>query len=164
MEEDLQLIAIQAKQRAEEALKERQTKERQMMIDMLMEQTNPDNEIVQQYLKREQNQLEKQLAKFKEEKAREKEALLRDIEAQRLKREQELQEKEQSLLNWGERMRAEESKQMDIFNKQKDTIIKKKMAEQSTQILLAASKGQIDYMKIEHEKALRALETELEKE
>jgi hypothetical protein len=52
-----------------------------MMIDMLMEQTNPDNEIVQQYLKREQNQLEKQLAKFKEEKAREKEALLRDIEA-----------------------------------------------------------------------------------
>ena len=53
---------------------------------------------------------------------------------------------------------------MDIFNKQKDTIIKKKMAEQSTQILLAASKGQIDYMKIEHEKALRALETELEKE
>ena len=164
MEEDLQLIAIQAKQRAEEALKERQTKERQMMIDMLMEQTNPDNEIVQQYLKREQNQLEKQLAKFKEEKAREKEALLRDIEAQRLKREQELQEKEQSLLNWGERMRAEESKQMDVFNKQKDTIIKKKMAEQSTQILLAASKGQIDYMKIEHEKALRALETELEKE
>lgn len=164
MEEDLQMIAIQAKQRAEEALKERQTKERQMMIDMLMEQTNPDNEIVQQYLKREQNQLEKQLAKFKEEKAREKEALLRDIEAQRLKREQELQEKEQSLLNWGERMRAEESKQMDIFNKQKDTIIKKKMAEQSTQILLAASKGQIDYMKIEHEKALRALETELEKE
>ena len=135
------MIAIQAKQRAEEALKERQTKERQMMIDMLMEQTNPDNEIVQQYLKREQNQLEKQLAKFKEEKAREKEALLRDIEAQRLKREQELQEKEQSLLNWGERMRAEESKQMDIFNKQKDTIIKKKMAEQSTQILLAASKG-----------------------
>ncbi len=135
-----------------------------MMIDMLMEQTNPDNEIVQQYLKREQNQLEKQLAKYKEEKAREKEALLRDIEAQRLKREQELQEKEQSLLNWGERMRAEESKQMDIFNKQKETIIKKKMAEQSTQILLAASKGQIDYMKIEHEKALRALETELEKE
>ncbi len=60
------------------------------MIDMLIEQTNPDNEIVQQYLKREQNQLEKQLAKFKEEKAREKEALLRDIEAQRLKREQEL--------------------------------------------------------------------------
>ena len=55
MEEDLQLIAIQAKQRAEEALKERQTKERQMMIDMLIEQTNPDNEIVQQYLKREQN-------------------------------------------------------------------------------------------------------------
>jgi phosphoribosyl-ATP pyrophosphohydrolase len=44
-------------------------------------------------------------------------------------------------LNWGERMRAEESKQMEIFNKQKDTIIKKKMAEQSTQILLAASKG-----------------------
>jgi hypothetical protein len=38
-------------------------------------------------------------------------------------------------------MRAEESKQMDVFNKQKDTIIKKKMAEQSTQILLAASKG-----------------------
>jgi len=32
-------------------------------------------------------------------------------------------------LNWGERMRAEESKQMEIFNKRKDAIIKKKMAE-----------------------------------
>jgi hypothetical protein len=38
-------------------------------------------------------------------------------------------EKEQSLLNWGERMREEESKQMEIFNRQKDAIIKKKMAE-----------------------------------
>ncbi len=164
MEEDLQLIAIQAKQRAEEALKERQTKERQMMIDMLMAQTNPDNEIVQQYLKREQNQLEKQLAKFKADKAKEKEALLRDIEAQRLRREQELREKEQSLLNWEDRMREEEAKQMDIFNRQKDAIIKKKMAEQSTQILLAANKGQIDNMKLEHEKALKALDTAIEQE
>ena len=53
---------------------------------------------------------------------------------------------------------------MEIFNKQKDAIIKKKMAEQTTHILLAASKGQIDYMKIEHEKALRALETAIEQE
>lgn len=135
-----------------------------MMIDMLMEQTNPDNEIVQQYLKREQNLLEKQLAKFKAEKAREKEALLIDIEAQRLKREQELKEKEETLLNWEGRMRDEEAKQMDIFNRQKDAIIKKKMAEQSTQILLAASKGQIDNMKIEHEKALKALDTAIEQE
>jgi phosphoribosyl-ATP pyrophosphohydrolase len=71
-------------------------------------------------------------------------------------------EKEQSLLNWGERMREEESKQMEIFNRQKDAIIKKKMAEQSTQILLAASKGQIDNMKLEHEKALKALDTAIE--
>jgi uncharacterized membrane protein len=46
MEEDLQMIAIQAKAKAEEALKERQTKERQVMLDLLMEQTQPENEIV----------------------------------------------------------------------------------------------------------------------
>lgn len=80
MEEDLQMIAINAKQRAEEALKERQTKERQLMLDMLMEQTRPENEIVQQYLKRETNQLDKELKKFKEAKAKEKEALMRDLE------------------------------------------------------------------------------------
>jgi hypothetical protein len=40
------MIAIQAKAKAEEALKERQTKERQIMLDLLMEQTHPDNEIV----------------------------------------------------------------------------------------------------------------------
>jgi len=59
------MIAINAKQRAEEELKERQTKERQLMLDMLMEQTRPENEIVQQYLKRETNQLDKELKKFK---------------------------------------------------------------------------------------------------
>lgn len=50
------------------------------MLDMLMEQTRPENEIVQQYLKRETNQLDKELKKFKEAKAKEKEALMRDLE------------------------------------------------------------------------------------
>ena len=57
------------------------------MIDLQMEQTKPDNEIVMQYLKSEYHHLEKQLAKFKVEKSKEKEALLRDIEENRLKRE-----------------------------------------------------------------------------
>jgi hypothetical protein len=33
------------------------------------------------------------------------------------------------LLNWEGRMKEEEAKQMDIFNRQKDAILKKKMAE-----------------------------------
>ena len=98
------MIAIQAKAKAEEALKERQTKERQIMLDLLMEQTQPDNEIVQQYLKRESNQLEKQLAKFKQEKALEKEAKIKDLESLRHRREEELKEKESTLLNWEGRM------------------------------------------------------------
>ena len=75
------------------------------MIDLLMEQTKPDNEIVTQYLKSEYHNLEKQLAKFKLEKSKEKEALLRDIEENRLKREKDLKEKEQFFLNWEDRMR-----------------------------------------------------------
>ena len=67
-------------------------------------------------------------------------------------------------MNWGERMQEAEAEQMDIFKRQKDAIIKQKMAEQSNQILLAANKGKIDHMKIEHEKALKALETALEQE
>jgi predicted YcjX-like family ATPase len=67
-------------------------------------------------------------------------------------------------MNWGERMQEAEAEQMNIFKRQKDAIIKQKMAEQSNQILLAANKGKIDHMKIEHEKALKALETALEQE
>jgi hypothetical protein len=44
-------------------------------------------------------------------------------------------------MNWGERMQEAEAEQMDIFKRQKDAIIKQKMAEQSNQILLAANKG-----------------------
>jgi hypothetical protein len=51
------------------------------------------------------------------------------MEEKRQKRQQDLKDKEELLLNWEDHMRAEESKQMDIFNRQKDAIIKKKMAE-----------------------------------
>jgi len=37
MEEELALLGISAKAKAEEALKERQTRERQLMIDLLKE-------------------------------------------------------------------------------------------------------------------------------
>jgi hypothetical protein len=46
MEEDLQLMAAHAKNKAEEALKERQTKERQMMLDLLMQHTHAENKTV----------------------------------------------------------------------------------------------------------------------
>ena len=108
--------------------------------------------------------MEKSLAKFKAQKEKEKEQRLKELETLRAKREQELKEKEASLMNWEERMKEEEAKQMDAFKRQKDAILKKKMAEQSTQMLLAANKGDIDQMKAEHERALAALETALERE
>ena len=66
------------------------------------------------------------------------------------------------MLNWEERLKEDEAKQMAVFNKQKQAILDKKMAEQNNELLLQANKGSIDAMKEEHMRAMIALETALE--
>jgi|LauGreDrversion4_2_1035121.scaffolds.fasta_scaffold144127_4 hypothetical protein len=61
-------------------------------------------------------------------------------------------------------MKEEEAKQMAIFEKQKQAILKKKMAEQNNELLLQANKGSIEAMKAEHERAWLMLETALQNE
>jgi hypothetical protein len=50
------------------------------------------------------------------------------------------------------------------FQRQKDAILAKKRAELERELLLEANKGAIDSLKVEHLKALEALETALERE
>ena len=66
------------------------------------------------------------------------------------------------MLNWEERLKEDQAKQMAVFNKQKQAILAKKMAEQNNELLLQANKGSIDAMKEEHMRAMIALETALE--
>ena len=68
MEEDLQLLAIQARARGEEALKERQTRERQIMLDLLKEKVAGDNDTLHGYLDKEKRGLDRELERFKRDK------------------------------------------------------------------------------------------------
>ena len=87
---------------------------------------------------------------------------LQDLKDAKSDREKELQEKEDKMLNWEERLKEDQAKQMAVFNKQKQAILAKKMAEQNNELLLQANKGSIDAMKEEHMRAMIALETALE--
>lgn len=75
---------------------------------------------------------------------------INELSDMRLKRESELKEKEKSLMNWEEKVKQEEAKQMAIFEKQKQAILAKKLAEQNSELILAANKGQLQQMKAEH--------------
>lgn len=65
-------------------------------------------------------------------------------------------------MNWEDKIKEEEAKHIAIFEKQKQAIMNKKLAEQNAELILASNKGTIDQMKEEHQKALQALETAIE--
>jgi hypothetical protein len=115
-EEDLQLLGIQARARGEEALKVRQTREKQLMIDMLKDK-GIGNETVNGYLDKEKRALDRDLERFKREKQKEKAEKLRQLEEMRHRREQELSDKEASMLSWESRVREEEEKHAALFSK-----------------------------------------------
>jgi len=115
-EEDLQLLGIQARARGEEALKVRQTREKQLMIDMLKAK-GIGNETVNCYLDKEKRVLDRDLERFKREKQKEKADKIRQLEEMRHRREQELNDKEESMLSWESRVRAEEDKHAALFSK-----------------------------------------------
>jgi hypothetical protein len=166
MEEELQMMAIQGKAKGEEALKERQTKERQLMIDLLLKDNvhASTNETINGYLEKEKRSLDRDLERFKRDKLKEKSTRLKDLEDMRRKREEELKAKKDSMLSWESQAKAEEAKHMEIFNKQKAAIMKQKLAEQQQQMLRQANQGSIEALKAEHLQALAMLETALEEE
>lgn len=117
MEDELQARAVEARAKAEERLKDRQTQERQIMLDLLAKNTHVDNNTVQQYLEKEKKDAEKELKKYKLQKAKEKEDLLKELEAAKLRREEEFRQKEEQMLNWEEKVKQEEAKTMAGFQK-----------------------------------------------
>ena len=65
---------------AEEALRARQTSERKMMLDLLMEQTKAEeNETLQRYLQKEKRDAERDLGVFRKAKEREVAEKLREL-------------------------------------------------------------------------------------
>lgn len=94
LQESLALLAINGKAQAEQALKDKQVKERQAMLELLKQNGGGVNEFVARQVEKEHDKLEKELEKFKKEKNREKEAKIRELETMRLRRQQELLDKE----------------------------------------------------------------------
>ena len=86
------------------------------MIDYLIV-NNGDNEAIRQYLQKERKDALKELVEFKKQKELEKESKIRDIEEMRANRDKELKEKEERMLNWEDRMKQEEAKHMQAFEK-----------------------------------------------
>jgi len=130
------------------------------MIKLLLE-SHSDSPIVKQYLEQWKSGSEKELIKFREEKEAEKQAKLAKIEEERIKRENDLKEREGKMLDWEDRMAAEEAKHMSAFEKQKQAIMAKKRAEQKDELMMEMSKDDLERIRKEHQIALDRLETEL---
>jgi hypothetical protein len=84
LQDALAVLAIKGKSQAEQALKDRQVKERQAMLELIKQ--NGGNDYVSRQVDKEKERLDKQLEKFKKEKNREKEAKIRELETMRLRR------------------------------------------------------------------------------
>jgi hypothetical protein len=103
MEEELQKGAIEARAKAEAALKTRQTQERAAMLGFLMESNEGSgggSQTIGNYLNREKRQAQKELEAFKRDKEREKNERIQALVEIKAKREQEMREKEEKMINW----------------------------------------------------------------
>eukprot|EP00347_Sterkiella_histriomuscorum_P024400 403331247 len=163
MEEELMIQAVNNKNEAEQAFKDRQSDEKLKMIDYLISK-NQGNDAIRQYLEKEKKNTLKELVDFKNQKEKEKQLKLRDIELMRENRENELREKEERMLNWEERMKQEEAKHQEAFEKQKNAILTKKLNEQKSELLREVNKDEIDRLVQQHKRDLANLETALQRE
>ncbi|CDW71824.1 gcc2 and gcc3 domain-containing protein [Stylonychia lemnae] len=163
MEEELMIQSVKNRADVEQALKDKQADEKVKMIDFLIGD-NQNNETIKQYLEREKKGTLRELVDFKKQKDQEKQKKLKDIEEMRANREQELREKEERMLNWEDKMKQEEAKHMQAFEKQKNAIISKKLNEQKAELLREVNKDEISKLLQQHKRDIANLETALQKE
>lgn len=107
---------------------------------------------------------EKELESFKRKADREKVKRVEEIEAMKQAETDALMQRQARMFNWEDKMRKQEDRFMEQFERQKEGIKAKKLAEQQKELLKDMNQKDVDAMMQRHRRELAAIDSALAEE
>lgn len=83
------------------------------------------------------------------------------MEEEKERKMRELEDRHARMFNWGEQVKASEDAMMEGFRRQKEDMMKKKLAEQQREILKDMNKADVDAMLEKHKRQLMMMDEAL---
>lgn len=161
---DLEKIKLDAEVEQKKLLKDRQTQEKMLMFQKLMDNAGDSNESVKEYLQKQMSDTEKELESFRRKADREKSKRVEEIQAAKEAEKDALLARQDRMFNWEEKMRKQEDRFMEQFERQKEGIKAKKLAEQQKELLKDMNQKDVDAMMQRHRRELAAIDQALQEE
>jgi hypothetical protein len=160
LQEDLEMAKLEAESEQKKLLKDRQTEEKVAMFKKMMESMD-ENDQMKQYLDQQTRDAEMERNKYSRQMEKEKQKKIDAMEEEKERKMKELEDRHERMFNWGEQVKASEDAMMEGFRRQKEDMMKKKLAEQQREILKDMNKADVDAMLEKHKRQLMMMDEAL---
>jgi len=105
-----------------------------------------------------------ELQKFVRNADKDKQKRIEEMQAEKDAKMRELEERQNRMFNWEDRMKADEEKYVQQFQRQKEEMMAKKLAEQQKELLREMNQKDVDAMLARHKRELTQMDDALKKE